>query len=125
MTLHKQVAVIAPEQLIGAFAVLIQSASSLTLLAAATSLEALWAQLVDHPPDVILLYLVHENDESHENSAYAELERLKAAWPDMLSIAVVKYAPQQEKALEAGAHVALIEGVSARRLLAAIEGKVT
>jgi len=46
-------------------------------------------------------------------------------WPDVMCIAILKYPSQLEKAKERGADLALIDGVSAEQLLAALEGKYT
>jgi len=42
-----------------------------------------------------------------------------------MCIAILKYPSQLEKAKESGADLALIDGVSAEQLLAALEGKYT
>lgn len=124
-TINREIAVIAPEQLLGAFAVLIQSAPRLHLLASTTSLESLRGFLAEKLPDAILIYLVQECEARSGAAAYKKLGQLKATWPGVLRIAIVKYASQQEKAVEMGADLALVEGVSAERLLQAIEGKLT
>lgn len=120
---NREIAVIAPEPMLGAFAVLIQSAPDLHLMASATSLESLQGLLAEKKPDAILIYLVQECEASSGTAAFKKINQLKMTWPDILRIAIVKYASQQEKAVEMGADLALVEGVSADRLLTAIEGK--
>ncbi len=56
MESHRQIAVIAPEQLAGAFSVLIQAAPDLNLLASATDLDELCTILGEKKPDVFLVY---------------------------------------------------------------------
>jgi DNA-binding NarL/FixJ family response regulator len=117
-----QVAVIAPEQMLGVFAVLIQSAPRLDLIASATTFESLPAQLGKRPPDAVLIYLVRERTNDNGTAEFREIGKLKLKWPNVSCVAIVKFASQQEEALRAGAQVALVEGVSAERLLAAIAG---
>ena len=124
MARHTQVAVIAPEQLIGAFSVLIHSESSLELLASATDLAGLKAVLANQMPDVILIYLVQECEANNGRSAFEIIGQLKSTWPEPACIAIVKYASQRKKILESGADVALVEGTNAERLLNALEGKL-
>lgn len=114
---------ISPEPMLGVFDVLIQSAPHLHLIASATSLETLQALLAEKSPDAILIYLVQECEAGSGTDAFKKINQLKTTWPDILRIAIVKYASQQEKAVEMGADLALVEGVSAERLLVAIEEK--
>jgi CheY-like chemotaxis protein len=125
MNPNREIAVVAPEQMLGAFVVLIQSAPHLHLLASANSLDALDVLLNGKHPDAILVYLVQECEINDGKAAAEKLNQLKTSWREATRIAVVKYASQQEIAVEAGADLALVEGVSAERLLLAIEGKTS
>jgi hypothetical protein len=125
MNSHRQISVIAPEQMVSAFSVLVYSAPQQCLQASATNLDELRATLGDKKTDVILVYLVPESGFDEGKAAYEIIARIKATWPDVLCIAVIKYASQLAKAKESGADIALIDGVSAERLLAAFEGKLT
>jgi hypothetical protein len=125
MNSKKQIAVIAPEQMLSAFEVLIQSTPDLHLLASATSLETLEGLLAKQTPDVILIYLAREFESGSGELAYEKIDQLKSTWSEVPCIVIVKYASQVEKAKETGADIALIEGVNAERLLAAIEGKTS
>lgn len=116
----KQVGVIAPDPLLDAFSALIQSAPHLALLAAARNAETLQARLAGRTPDSILAYLVQENGESCDAAAVETIRQLKAAWPIAACLVIVKYLAQVDPALAAGADHALVEGVSAQDLLAAL-----
>jgi hypothetical protein len=124
MKSHRQIAVIAPEQMVGAFSVLIDSSPHQSLLTSAASLDELRAILGEKKPDVILVYLVQESELDGGKAAYEIIAQIKITWPDVLGIAIIKYTSQLEKAKESGADLALVDGVSAERLLAAFEGKV-
>lgn len=117
-----QVAVIAPQQMLGALEVLIRSASHLNMIGAAPSFSDLLNSLGDAIPDVILHYVGLENDHASDKVIYRKIHQVKSTWPDAIVISIVKYKSQQEKAIQAGAHTALVEGISAERLLAALEG---
>lgn len=123
MDSHRQIAVIAPERMLSAFSVLIESAPNQSLLASSSSINELRTNLGENKPDVILVYLVHESGMGNEKSAYEIISRIKNTWPDALCISILKYPSQLEKAKEIGSDFALVDGVSAERLLAAIEGK--
>ena len=125
MNSHRKISVIAPEQMVSAFSVLIDSAPHQCLLASAASLDELRTILGEKKPDVILVYLVQESGSDQGKSAYEIIARIKITWPDVLCIAVIKYASQLAKAKASGADLALIDGVSAERLIAALEGKLT
>lgn len=125
MDSDRQIAVIAPEQMAGAFSVLIHSAPNQSLLASSDNLDELRTILGEKKPDVILAYLVQESESSGGKAAFEIIARIKNTWPDVLCIAVVKYASQLDKAKEIGADLALVDGVNAKRLLAAIEGEFT
>lgn len=121
----RQVAIIAPQQLVSAFSVLIHSTRHLNLLASATSLEELLNILDEKKPDVLLVYLVQESSIDNGNLVYKFITRIKNTWPYAECVTIVKYASQLEKAKEYGADLALVDGVNAERLLAAIEGQLT
>jgi hypothetical protein len=123
MIANRQIAVIAPEQMASAFSVLIHSAPNLNLLASATDLDRLRSTLCEAAPDGVLVYLVQEIRTDSENNVDDIITRIKTHWPGVLCIAIVKYASQLEKAKESGADIALVDGVSAERVLAALEGK--
>ena len=125
MNVHRQIAVIAPEQMISAFSVLIDSVPDQCLLASATRLDELIGIIGHEKPDVVLIYLVRENSSEYENSAYQVITRVKQIWPESLCVTIVKYPSQLAKVKEFGADLALVEGVNAGKLLAAIEGKLT
>jgi hypothetical protein len=125
MNARRQISVIAPEQMLSAFFVLIDSALHQSSLAFSSSLAELRTILGDKKPDVILVYLVHESDSENGKAAYETLAGIKVTWPDVWCIAIIEYASQLEKAKASGADLALIDGVSAERLLAAIEGRLT
>lgn len=125
MDSDRQIAVIAPEQMAGAFSVLIHSVPNQSLLASANNLDELRTILGEKKPDVILAYLVQESESSGGKAAFETIARIKITWPDVLFIAIVKYTSQLDKAKEIGADLALVDGANAKRLLAAIEGKFT
>jgi hypothetical protein len=125
MNSHRQISVIAPEPMVSAFSVLIDSASNQNLLASAGNLDELRTILGDKTPDVILVYLVQESGSNDGKAAFEIITRIKITWPDVWCIAIIKYASQLKKAQESGADLALIDGVSAERLLVAFEGKLT
>lgn len=122
MNSTRQIAVIAPERMRSAFSVLIESVENQSLLASSDSLNKLVAALGEKSPDVILVYLVQESESGDENSAYEIISRIKKIWPDALCVTILKYASQLNKAKEAGSDLALVDGVNAEKLLAAIEG---
>lgn len=124
MESHRQIAVIAPEQLAGAFSVLIQAAPDLNLLASATDLDELRTILGEKKPDVFLVYPIMESGLKNDKSGYEIITHLKTIWPESLCVAIVKYAPQLARVKKCGADLALVEGVDAKRLLAAIGGKI-
>ncbi len=121
---HRQIAVIAPEQMQVAFAVLIKSAPELQLIASATGLEPLQAQLLEERPDAILIYLVPECESSRGMAAYEKINQVRTCLQGIIRIVVVKYAFQQAEAVEMGADLALVEGVSAGKLLAVLSGQL-
>ena len=124
MTARRQIAVISPEKMIGAFSVLIDSAPNQSLLASAASLDGLLIKLGEDKPDVVLIYVVSENGSGIGNSIYEIIAQIKKIWPESLCVTIVKYMSQVDMAKEIGADLALVEGVNAEKLLAAIEGKL-
>jgi hypothetical protein len=125
MSLRRQIAVIAPEKMASAFSVLIGSIPNQRLLASAANRDDLLTILGEKKPDVLLVYLVQESGLDNGKDALGTIARIKDTWPDALYITIVKYASQLEKAKENGADLALIDGVNAERLLAALDGKLT
>jgi DNA-binding NarL/FixJ family response regulator len=123
MNSYRQIAVIAPERMLSAFSVLIDSAPNQTLLASSNNLVGLRAILGERKPDVILVYLVQESGLDSDRDSYEIISQIKEIWPDALLLTILKYASQLEKAKEIGSDLALVEGVNAERLLAALEGK--
>jgi DNA-binding NarL/FixJ family response regulator len=123
MNSRKQIAVIAPEKLVSAFSVLIDSMPHQSLLAAAANLDELLTVLGTNKPDVLLVYLVQES--RLEKETFETLARIKKIWPDALCITIVNYASQLDIAKANGADLALVDGVNAERLSAAIEGILT
>jgi hypothetical protein len=124
MVSNRQIVVIAPDQMVSAFSVLIHSAPNLKLLASAADLDQLRTTLCGDAPDGVLVYLVQEIGTESGNNNYEIIARIKTHWPDVLCIAIVKYASQLERAKDSGADIALMDGVSAERVLAALEGKL-
>lgn len=120
----RQIAVIAPEQMSSAFSILIDSTPNKCMLASATSLDELLAKLGTGKPDVVLIYLVRESGTEKGKPAYEVITRIKLLWPDSLCVTIVKYTSQLDTVKEIGADLALVEGVNAEKLLAAIEGKL-
>lgn len=125
MDANRRIAVIAPEQLLETFAVLIQSAPDLHLIAKETNLKLLGATLRKQIPDAILVYLVPECETQEGAPAYEIIGQLKSGWPGARRITIVKYTSQVEKAIKSGADIALVAGVDAERLLAAIKKEPT
>ncbi len=125
MNSRRQIAVIAPEKMAKAFAVLINSIPNQSLLASAFNLDELVSLLGEKKPDVLLVYFVQENEPKNGKPAYETIVQMKNIWPDALCVTIVKYASQLEQAKENGADLALIDGVNAEKLLAAIEGELT
>jgi DNA-binding NarL/FixJ family response regulator len=125
MDAQRQIVVIAPEQMIGAFSVLIHSVPEQNVLASATRLEELLPRIGKIKPDVLLIYLVRENGtENGEPYSFEVIARVKKIWPETLCVTIVKYLSQVENVKNMGADLALVDGVSAEKLLTAIEGKV-
>lgn len=124
MNSHRQIAVIAPERMLNAFSVLIDSAPHQSLLASSNNLVGLQSILGEKIPDVILVYLVQEGGLDNDRRIYEIIAQIKDIWPDTLCVTILKYASQLEKAKEIGSDLALVDGVNAERLLAAIEGKM-
>ena len=125
MNSRRQIAVIAPEKMAKAFAVLIDSIPNHSLLASAVNLDELVSLLGEKKPDVLLVYFVQENEPKNGKPPYETIVQMKNIWPDALCVTIVKYASQLEQAKENGADLALIDGVNAEKLLAAIEGELT
>ena len=123
MNSYRQIAVIAPERMLSAFSVLIDSAPNQSLLASSDNLGELRAILGDKKPDVVLVYLVQDSALDGGKGNYEIISQIKKIWPDALLLTILKYASQLEKAKESGSDLALVEGVNAERLLAALEGK--
>lgn len=125
MNSTRQIAVIAPKRMLSAFSVLIDSASNQNLLASASNLGDLRIILGEKKPDVLLVYLVQESSLESDRDSYKIISQIKEIWPDALCVTILKYASQLEEAKEIGSDLALVEGVNAERLLAALEGKFT
>lgn len=125
MNAIRQIAVIAPKQMISAFSVLIDSTPNQRLLASAANLDDLLTVIGAGKPDVVLIYLVRENGLDTGKSTYEVITQIKKNWPESLCVTIVKYTSQLDQAKENGADLALVDGVNAQRLLAAIDGKVT
>jgi DNA-binding NarL/FixJ family response regulator len=125
MNSPRKIAVIAPERMRSAFTVLIDSAPNQSLLASANNLDELRTILGEKKPDVILVYLVQEHRLGSELEGFETIARIKNTWQDALCITIVEYTSQLEKAKANGADLALVDGVNAEKLLAAIEGKYT
>lgn len=123
MSSDREIAVIAPDPLISAFSVLIDSAPHHRLLASAASLEELRAALDEQTPGVILVYFARQSDTDEEKFACKTIRGIKATWQNVFCVAIIQSAAHLQKAKESGADVALVNGVSAGRLLAAIEGE--
>ena len=125
MNSRRQISVIASEQMVSAFSVLIASTPHYSLQASAANLDELRTILGEKKPEIILVYLVQESGSDGGKAAYEIITRIKITWPDVWCIAIIQNASQLEKAKESGADLALIDGVSAERLLAALEWKMT
>lgn len=119
-----QMAVIAPEPMLGALAVLIQSAPHMEVLASEANREDLADSLGERTPAAVLIYLAEESEMNSQSAEFSKISDLKSTWPDVPRVAIVRYASQQENALQAGADIALVEGVSAEKLLAALESRL-
>jgi hypothetical protein len=104
---------------VSAFSVLF--ASNQTLLASGADPENLRTSLGEQIPDIILANLVQDSSLDEGDFICNGIARIKSIWLDVSSIAIVRYASQLEKAKEFGAELALIDGISAERLLAAVE----
>lgn len=109
--------------MLSAFSVLIDSAPNQSLLASSDNLVELKAILGERKPDAILVYFVHESAYDNDSGVYELISQIKSTWPDALLLTILKYASQLEKAKETGSDLALVDGVNAERLLAALEGK--
>lgn len=126
MNSQAQIAIFAPQQLLNAFSVLVQSDSNLELIGLASNQETLIDQIGDRIPDVILMYLSQEAEgKPKEQSVFNLIAQLKSTWPKARCITIVRYASLNPKAMEMGADISLVDGVDADRLLAAMEGKST
>jgi DNA-binding NarL/FixJ family response regulator len=116
------VSILANKAMISAFSVLIASKPNLRLLAAADSLDGLQAIQGERKPDIILVYLFSENGAHEEKDIYDAIVRIKNTWPRVWCVVIFKHSNQLEKSLSRGVDIALLDGVNAERLLAAIEG---
>jgi DNA-binding NarL/FixJ family response regulator len=122
----RNVVVIAPQQIQGALAVVIQSAPQFHLLASATHFETILPLVAEKTPDVALVYLV--KDQEFQESAklgFSEINQLKSTWPVIKCITIVQYTSELEMARANGADIAFVDGVSAERLLKSLEGKLS
>jgi len=118
----KKVALVAPTQLLGGFTVLFQSGAYVRLLAYASSLEALQANLHEYIPDVVLIYLSKESQSSKNRTEPCEqIGQLKAIWPEARCIAIVEDPSQLESIQVKDADVVFLEGVAPAALLANID----
>lgn len=124
MDSHRQIAVIAPERMQRVFSVLIDSAPDQNLLASSDNIDELRTILGENSPDVVLVYLVQEGRLGNGKDSFEIIHRIKEIWPEALCVSILKYTSQLEKAKESGADLALVDGASAERLLAALEGKL-
>jgi DNA-binding NarL/FixJ family response regulator len=122
MKSSRLVSIIALKSMINAFSVLIASRPNLSLLAAADTLDGLQAIQGEKKPDIFLIYLVRENGLPEEISVYDTVARIKNTWPHVWCVVIIKNPLQLEKIIQSGADMALLDGVNAERLLAAIEG---
>lgn len=109
--------------MISAFSVLIGSTPDHSMLGSASNLDDLLPVIGAEKPDVFLVYLVCESRGDKNKSPYEVISRIKVIYPESLCVTIVKYISQIEKVRKIGADLALIDGVSAEKLLAAIEGK--
>jgi DNA-binding NarL/FixJ family response regulator len=109
--------------MISAFSVLIASAPNQRLLASSHNPDELKDVLGEKNPDVILVYLVWEGESGNEKGAFDVIARIKDIWPLSLCVTILKYTSQLENAKENGADLALVDGVDAEKLLAAIQGR--
>ena len=121
MKTGRQIGVIAPDPLLGAFSVLIQSAPQLTLAAAEQDLAGFQARQGRQGLDVVLIYLAQDIGANGSLPAYDQIQQIKIAWPQVVCVTIVKYPEQAEPAQAAGADIVLVEGVSADHLLAALD----
>ncbi|HSQ27538.1 MAG TPA: hypothetical protein VLM80_10490 [Anaerolineales bacterium] len=124
MKSSRLVSVIALQPMLNAFSVLIASRPNLSLLASAVNMDELQLIQGENKPDVILVYLVRDGCLAGGMTAYETIARIKNKWPQVRCVAILKYVMQLEKARESGADQVLLDGVSAERLLAAIEGNL-
>jgi CheY-like chemotaxis protein len=124
MKSSRLVSVIALQPMLNAFSVLIASRPDLSLLASAVNLDELQKIQGENQPDVILVYLVREGGLTGGMTVYETIASIKNKWPQVRCVAILKYVMQMEKAKESGADQVLLDGVSAERLLAAIEGNL-
>lgn len=123
MSACKSISIIAPEPMVSAFVVLIDSSPRYCLLASASDPDELLTLLGEKKPDVILVYLVQHGDADEGTEVYEIIARIKSIWANCVCLAIIQYVWQLEKAKESGADLALLDGVSAERLLATLEGK--
>ena len=121
MTTISKGALIAPDKLLEAFAVVLHSAENMELIASATEFDALQAELNENIPDVILVYLAEQSAQPGKPSReYEQIEQLKEIWPDAACITIVKDPQSAYIVKELGADMVFYDGVAPSRLLDAI-----
>jgi DNA-binding NarL/FixJ family response regulator len=121
MTTINRVAIVAPDPLREAFAVVLQSASFIEMIASAINIETLKADMGDEIPDVILMYLAESSTHLKNTCDYGKIERIKEIWFDTACITITKDPNARQRIQALGADVVLFDGVSPTRLLKAID----
>ena len=92
------------------------------LLASASSAESLLRLVGDEVPDSVLLY-VDDCTARHKRGQIScqQVTQVKETWPDVFCLSLVKYAQLREEVRILGADAILVEGVTAAKLLEAID----
>lgn len=121
----RTVSILAPEPMVSALSVLIDSSAQHSILAAAANLDELLTILGEKQPEILLVDLVQQGGADDPTALQETITRIRKLWSDVVCIVIVQYAHQLELAKNSGANLALLEGISAERLLAAMDRKMT
>ena len=99
---------------------LMTTVPQIEIVAEANSSSALLRMGDRIQPDIVIL-----DASLPENEVWAVLKQIRGAWTQTRTIVLVEDSQQQQRAKEAGADVALLQGFPAAQLAAVIEGFLT
>ena len=118
---ERKVIIIAPPKLREAFIVLLRSVPNMRILAAGTDVTTMLSPIDHEIPELVLIHVSCCGEDQREDQVSChQVDLARAAWADAQHIVLVKDSRMQAEALANGADVVLLEGVTATRLLEAI-----